>query len=220
MIKTPIGTISDTRRGKMIKIAPHSWCSYAKFVWERAHNEKLPVGTSFVFMDGNKNNYDVNNLYPLARKHIIVKQSITYPTTKDEMDTRCLIADLHAKKNAVEIEIYGGSLNVLKKNIMKDPKRLEEYKVKQRERANKNRAKDPETAKMRTKIWYEANKEHVKAKHAEYRINNRDKIRAYDAQYRLDHQEARKASLRKSYEKNKEKYLARKREKRQRLKEL
>ena len=136
------------------------------------------------------------------------------------MDTRCLIADLHAKKNAVEIEIYGGSLNVLKKNIMKDPKRLEEYKAKQRERANKNRAKDPETAKIRTKIWYEANKEHVKAKHAEYRINNRDKIREYDAQYRLNHQEARKASLRKSYEKNKEKYLARKREKRQRLKEL
>lgn len=141
MIKTPIGTISDTMRGKMIKIAPRSWCSYAKFVWEQAHNEKLPVGTSFVFMDGNKNNYDVNNLYPLARKHIIVKQSITYPTTKDEMDTRCLIADLHAKKNAVEIEIYGGSLNVLKKNIMKDPKRLEEYKAKQRERANKTAPK-------------------------------------------------------------------------------
>lgn len=220
MIKIPNGTISDTTRGKMIKIAPRKWVSYAKFVWEQANNDKLPVGTSFVFLDGNKNNYDVNNLYPLARKHIIVKQSIKYPTTKDEMDTRCLIADLHAKKNAVEIEIYGGALNVLKKNIRKDPKRLEEYKAKARKRANENRKKNPEIAKNRCKSWYEANKEYVRACHAEYRIANREKIREYDAEYRLKHQEARRESNRKTYEKNKEKYLARKREKRQRLKEL
>ncbi len=60
--KLPVGTISQRRDGKFIKISDTEWQKYNQYVWEQAHGEKMPEGSVIISLDRDTNNYDPNNL--------------------------------------------------------------------------------------------------------------------------------------------------------------
>jgi len=210
----PVGTVNKTAKGFVIKLGNHQWRSYPKYMWEQAHNVKLGRNDRIIHMDGNKDNCALENLYLISPKHTtFVFMHIKYPTNAAEIDTLCAMADLHAEIRRKEIDVYGSSLGALKERIMGDPVRRAKKIEKDRQRANANRKKDPQAARDRNKDWYERNKDRVKQYHDKYRMENREKIREWNNQWRLEHQEQRRASQKRSYDKNKDKYNERKRQK-------
>lgn len=75
--RLPIGTIRKTQTGTYIKVcdtithfsgykAPN-WIPLQQKVWEDAHG-KLQPGQMVCFLDHNKENFALNNLYPINRK--------------------------------------------------------------------------------------------------------------------------------------------------------
>lgn len=40
-------------------------------IWEQYHNQKVPKGHIVIFLDGNKNNFDINNLVCISRRENI-----------------------------------------------------------------------------------------------------------------------------------------------------
>jgi len=45
-------------------------------VWKQHHGQYPPAGTAIVFVDGNKQNCDINNLKLLTRKELMQRNSI------------------------------------------------------------------------------------------------------------------------------------------------
>ena len=211
----PIGTISTDKNGRTtIKVGYRQWRRYDKYVWEQAHGVKLKPSDIIIHLDGKKDNFAVENLFMIPRNRATyVFMNIKYPTDVATMGLLCAMADLHAEIRRKEIDVYGSSLGALKEQIMGDPVRRAKQMEKQRQRANTNRKKDPQAARDRNKDWYERNKDRVKQYHDKYRMENREKIREYNNQWRLEHQEQRRASQKRSYDKNKDKYNERKRQK-------
>lgn len=54
-----------------IKIAePNKWMLKQRYLWEQYHNEKLGKNDLILFLDGNRNNFDVSNLRRISRKEL------------------------------------------------------------------------------------------------------------------------------------------------------
>ena len=202
-----IGTVNKTAKGFVIKVGNHQWRSYPKYVWEQEHNVKLGPNDRIIHMDGNKDNCAIGNLYLISPKHTtFVFMHIKYPTNAAELDTLCAMADLHAELKRKEVALYGSSLGALKQNIMGNPARKAKHLAKQRERANKARADDPEKIKARQRAYYAAHREQMVARQAEYRRTYKAQVYAAAAKWRKEHPAQARAISRKSYLKNKDKY--------------
>ena len=73
----PIGTVRKAQNGTYVKISDvgtgvtgysyPDWVPLQKYIYEKAFG-KLKDGEQVIFLDGNKNNYDLENLYPVDMK--------------------------------------------------------------------------------------------------------------------------------------------------------
>lgn len=65
----PVGTERVNPEGYLeIKIAePDKWKTKHSLVWEQHHKRKPPTGCMIIFLDGNKQNLDINNLELITR---------------------------------------------------------------------------------------------------------------------------------------------------------
>lgn len=66
--RCPVGTITDWEaRGLYIKIKdPNTWIQYSHYIYEKYHNLKLNKNDAIVFIDGDKYNFDKDNLARLS----------------------------------------------------------------------------------------------------------------------------------------------------------
>lgn len=75
-----------------------------RFVWEQYYGREVPKGYDIIFADGNKNNFDINNLVVAKRSVRIFMQKNEIKTINKEIaDTSRLILNL--KKKMVKKEI-------------------------------------------------------------------------------------------------------------------
>lgn len=97
----PIGSESMTKDWYIkVKIAdPNKWELKHVLIWEQA-NGKKPKGTAIIFTDGNKRNFDLNNLTLISRKELLtMNQKGLINSNADITKTGIALAKLHVKIN-------------------------------------------------------------------------------------------------------------------------
>lgn len=69
----PVGSTRVTVDGyKEIKVAePNKWQIYSRYVYEKAHGEKLTKSDAIIFADGDKSNFDIDNLVKVSRSNLL-----------------------------------------------------------------------------------------------------------------------------------------------------
>lgn len=74
-------------------------------IWEKVHGQKLPPNTVVVFADGNKRNFDPDNLVAIP-KRIWVRINVSHIPyfDRESLDTAMKIAELHSIANKLEIK--------------------------------------------------------------------------------------------------------------------
>lgn len=70
----PVGsTRIDNKDGyKLIKIAePNKWALYHRYLYEKTHGVKLKKNEAVIFADGDKSNFDIDNLVKVSRANLL-----------------------------------------------------------------------------------------------------------------------------------------------------
>ena len=69
----PIGSTRIDKDGyKLIKIAePNKWALYHRYLYEKAHGEKLKKNEAVIFADGDRTNFDIDNLVKVNRTNLL-----------------------------------------------------------------------------------------------------------------------------------------------------
>ena len=82
-----------------IKVAePNKWVSKSRLVYEKAHNVKLTSNDAIIFLDGNKLNLEVSNLYKLTRAGLArYNQDHLYTNDQQISKAAAQIADIKDK---------------------------------------------------------------------------------------------------------------------------
>jgi len=63
----------DTEDYTLIKIAePKKWALKHRIIWEEFHKKKVPRGSVIIFADGDKTNFNIENLICVSRKELRV----------------------------------------------------------------------------------------------------------------------------------------------------
>lgn len=71
--KKPVGAEKFDGEYWFVKIAdPNKWKAKHILVWEEAHKQNLLKGTSVIFLDGNRENFEISNLRAVERKTMAV----------------------------------------------------------------------------------------------------------------------------------------------------
>lgn len=70
----PVGSERiDTEGYTLIKIAePRKWALKHRIIWEEFHKKKVPRGSVIIFADGDKSNFNIENLICVSRKELRV----------------------------------------------------------------------------------------------------------------------------------------------------
>jgi phage protein len=55
-----------------IKVERNKWISKHRYVWEQHHNRKVPKGKVVIFLDGNKTNFEIDNLKLISRGALLI----------------------------------------------------------------------------------------------------------------------------------------------------
>ena len=95
-----VGYIARHKDGySFIKVAePKKWQLYQRYVWEKAHRTKLSKDQIVIFLDGNKENFDPDNLAVVTRKELMILNHEKMLTAdKDLSKTGVLVAKLKMK---------------------------------------------------------------------------------------------------------------------------
>lgn len=68
-----VGSTRITKDGyKEIKIAePNKWKLYQRYLYEKAHDEELTSNDLIIFADGDKSNFDIDNLVKVSRANLL-----------------------------------------------------------------------------------------------------------------------------------------------------
>jgi hypothetical protein len=92
----PIGTERINGEGYVdIKINANKWRPKHQVIWEQ-HNGKIPRGHVIIFGDGNKFNFDVNNLISVSRSQLaILNTKKLIQNDADLTRTGLIIADIY-----------------------------------------------------------------------------------------------------------------------------
>ena len=67
----PIGTEHDTQRGIMVKSSKNKWELKARYIYEK-HNGTLEKGYQITQLDGDKNNFNLDNLVKVPVKYMLM----------------------------------------------------------------------------------------------------------------------------------------------------
>lgn len=105
----PVGTTRTTRDGyKEIKIAePNVWALYQRYLYEQAHGEKLTKEDIILFADGDKTNFDIDNLVKVNRANLLLlnRRGLIFDDpelTKAGVNVSKLIEAMHKRKKEVK----------------------------------------------------------------------------------------------------------------------
>ena len=92
---------NDNRQ--MVRIGIKKYQDKGRYVWEQYYNRKIPKGYDVIFLDKNKNNYDIKNLAVIKRGLLVymIKKQIE-PTSKDIIKAASLCFKLDKKIKGCE----------------------------------------------------------------------------------------------------------------------
>ena len=141
----PVGSTRLDKDGYVvIKIAdPCTWRRAQLVEWEKYHEPINIRKEMLLFLDGNRQNYHISNLYKIPRKYIAIfnKNDLWRLVAPDTIESIIRLAEMHAVRWDAEKRLYGGEREAMRhKNnwwyhnvIKKDP----ELMAKRREQARK-----------------------------------------------------------------------------------
>ena len=105
----PIGSERIRSDGMVeIKIAPNKWMYKQRYIYEQYYNVKLTSDDFIIFLDHNRNNFDISNLKKVSRREssvLINHQLIS--TNKEVTETGIEVAKLIIKIDDKRGGIYG-----------------------------------------------------------------------------------------------------------------
>ena len=96
----PVGSEAITKDGyTKIKVAePNKWRLKHRLIWEKHHGRKVPGGHVVIFGDGNKRNFDVDNLILVSRAQLaMLNKNGLIQGNADLTRTGIVIADIYQK---------------------------------------------------------------------------------------------------------------------------
>lgn len=65
--KIPIGTEYVKPDGMvLVKVTPNKWKYKQRYIYEQYHNVELPKNTMVIFLDGDRTNFNINNLMAVS----------------------------------------------------------------------------------------------------------------------------------------------------------
>lgn len=102
--RVPIGTEYIRKDGMvLIKISSNKWMFKQRFIYEQYYNVHLKSDDYIIFLDQNRNNFDINNLKLISRKEsaYLSNQKI-FSKNKEATELGIKIAKLHYKIKEVE----------------------------------------------------------------------------------------------------------------------
>lgn len=102
--RVPIGTEYIKKDGMvLIKISSNKWMYKQRFIYEQYYNVHLKNDDYIIFLDQNRNNFDINNLKLISRKEsaYLSNQKI-FSKNKEATELGIKIAKLHYKIKEVE----------------------------------------------------------------------------------------------------------------------
>lgn len=150
----PVGSTRLDKDGYVvIKIAdPCTWRRAQLVEWEKYHEPIDIRKEMLLFLDGNRQNYHIDNLYKIPRAMIAIfnRNNLWRLITPDTIESVIQVAEMHAVRWDAEKRLYGGEREAMRhKNnwryhnvIKKDPelmaKRREQARKKQKERKGGN----------------------------------------------------------------------------------
>ena len=99
----PIGTISKWECGyTRIKIGDNEWEFIQRYVWRKHHGE-IPPGHSVIFLDGNTDNYNIENLALVNRNELMKYNSMKLSSDNQELNRVTVnLAKLMTKSKELE----------------------------------------------------------------------------------------------------------------------
>lgn len=92
----PVGTERITREGYMQRKITDTGCTRRDFVpvhhiaWREHTGQPVPKGHALIFKDGNKRNFDINNLELLTRAELMNRNSVQHLPPEIKRDIRIL----------------------------------------------------------------------------------------------------------------------------------
>ena len=106
----PVGTERFSKEGYVeVKVAdPSTWKKKHHIVWEKV-NGAVPKGHLVIFADGDKYNFDIDNLVLITKKQNAIMNRMKLRTANGEMiHTSILLADVIGKLRERELKQNGG----------------------------------------------------------------------------------------------------------------
>lgn len=90
---TPIGTEIVKSDGMVkVKVAPHKWEYKQRLIYEEYHGVKLRDDEYIIFLDQDRNNFDINNLKKITRKESAYLSHLrAYSKDKDVTETGVMV---------------------------------------------------------------------------------------------------------------------------------
>lgn len=80
----------------LIKVSKNKWEYKQRYIYEQYHNIILPTNIMVIFLDGNKNNFDINNL-----------RAVSTPTYNTARNKHLLTNDINISNAALDLaELY------------------------------------------------------------------------------------------------------------------
>lgn len=177
----PVGSTRLDKDGYVvIKIAdPCTWRRAQLVEWEKYHEPIDIRKEMLLFLDGNRQNYHISNLYKISRKMIAIfnRNDLWRLITPDTIESVIQMAEMHKARWDAEIKLYGGYRqacihkaheryhNVVKK----DPVLLEQNRKRNREYMRNRLRTDPE--------YRERVNERQREKRKKAKIHNQQQVR-------------------------------------------
>ena len=179
--------------------------SYSFYVYVREYGQIEKKQNIVIHLDGNRKNFNPENLFCVPRScWVVFRELRSYPMSREQAETLCMIAHLHKAQRKAECDVYGSARSAWEAATLKVPEKAVRFKQKQREHDKKWRQANPEKVREMTKKWRQANPEKVR----EMRMRNRPKEYETHKIYCKTHRAEINAAARAWREKNREKFLA------------
>lgn len=152
----PVGSTRLDKDGYVvIKVAdPCTWRRAQLVEWEKYHEPIDIRKDMLLFLDGNRQNYHISNLYKIPRKYIstLNKYELWKYITPETIESVMAIVKLGVARWEAEKEKYGGHRQAQNARniwryynvIKKDPESLERLRKRSREYQKERRQTDPE----------------------------------------------------------------------------
>lgn len=102
----PVGSERISKDGYIeVKVAePNKWRLKQRVVYEEAKG-KIPEGCTIIFLDGNKRNFDIDNLRCITRSELLYLNCNGLNNSNEITETRILMARLDRAKNKKKQEL-------------------------------------------------------------------------------------------------------------------